>query len=335
MRTEIVHSELFRRHDNISHPENAERTMVMMNALKQTSFYDDLIMVDPPLVPEEMLYDIHNQRMIYDIKRISETKNAWLDLDTYVCKDDFDTARRAAGGTLLLAKHVLDGKANNGFAVVRPPGHHATPNTSMGFCLFNNASIAAYELAKFDNRILIFDPDVHHGNGTQEIFYQRKDVLYQSFHVSPHFPGTGKVQEIGKGEGKGYNMNAPLAHGNGEKAVSRIINDIFLPVAKQFDPDLIIVSSGFDGHHSDFLGGLRLTVDFFGQLIKQYQQVQSKLVCTLEGGYSLDYIGNCFISQVGQLAGYPQKFKDSTDEHDTSKQVYTQLKKKLDPFWKL
>jgi acetoin utilization deacetylase AcuC-like enzyme len=205
----------------------------------------------------------------------------------------------------------------------------------MGFCLFNNASIAAYELAKFDNRILIFDPDVHHGNGTQEIFYQRKDVLYQSFHVSPHFPGTGKVQEIGKGEGKGYNMNAPLAHGNGEKAVSRIINDIFLPVAKQFDPDLIIVSSGFDGHHSDFLGGLRLTVDFFGQLIKQYQQVQSKLVCTLEGGYSLDYIGNCFISQVGQLAGYPQKFKDSTDEHDTSKQVYTQLKKKLDPFWKL
>ena len=333
MRTEIVYSEVFRRHDNLSHPENAERTMVMMNALKQASFYDDLIMVEPPLLPEEMLYDVHDQRMIHEIKRISETKNAWIDLDTYVCEDDFDTARRAAGGTLLLAKRVLEDKADNGFAVVRPPGHHATPNTSMGFCLFNNAAIAANELAKKGHRILIFDPDVHHGNGTEEIFYQRRDVLYQSFHVSPHFPGTGRVEDIGNGDGKGYNMNAPLAHGNGKKAVSRIVKDIFLPVAIQFDPDLIIVSSGFDSHHSDLLGGLRLTVDFFGRLIKQYQQVQAKLVCTLEGGYNLDYIGKCLISQVGQLSGHPQTFKDSTDERDTSEQVYTQLKQKLAPFW--
>ncbi len=333
MRTEIVHSEMFRKHDTISHPENSERTLIMMDALKKASFYDDLRFIDPPLLPEEMLYHIHNQRMIYDIKQISDTRTTWLDLDTYVCKDDFNTARRAAGGTLALAKRVLEGKADNGFAVVRPPGHHATPTTSMGFCLFNNASIAAYELAKFGHKILIFDPDVHHGNGTQEIFYQRDDVLYQSFHVSPHFPGTGKLHEIGKGKGKGYNMNAPLAHGNGEQAVSRIIHDIFLPTAEQFDPDIIIVSSGFDSHHADRLGGLRLTVDFFGSLLKEYQKIQPKIVCTLEGGYNLDYIGKCLVSQVGQLNGFPQHFEDTTEEKDTSDQVYKKLKKYLQTHW--
>lgn len=335
MRTEIVYSDVFRKHDTISHPENAERTLVMMNALKQATFYEDLIMVDPPILPEEMLYHIHNQRMIFDIKQISETKTSWVDLDTYVCKDDFDTARRAAGGTLVLAKHVLDGKANNGFAIVRPPGHHATPTTSMGFCLFNNASIAAYELAKFGHKILIFDPDVHHGNGTQEIFYNRDDVLYQSIHVSPHFPGTGKIEEIGSGKGKGYNVNAPLAHGNGEQGVQHILDDIFLPIAEQFDPDLIIVSSGFDSHHLDKLGGLRFTVDYFGKLIKHYQKIQPKIVCTLEGGYNLDWIGKCLVSQVGQLAGFPQTFEDSAQEKDTSQQVYQKLKKKLSSFWKL
>lgn len=335
MRTEIVHSEVFRNHDTISHPENAERTIAMMDALKQASFFEDLRFIDPPLLPEEMLYHVHNQRMIYDIKQISDTNTTWLDLDTYVCKDDFDTARRAAGGTLALAKRVLEGKADNGFAVVRPPGHHATPTTSMGFCLFNNASIAAYELAKFGHKILIFDPDVHHGNGTQEIFYHRNDVLYQSFHVSPHFPGTGKLHEIGKGNGKAFNMNAPLAHRNGEQAVSRIVHDIFLPIAEQFDPDLIIVSSGFDSHHEDRLGGLHLTVDFFGQLIKEYQQIQSKIVCTLEGGYNLDWIGKCLVSQIGQLAGFPQHFEDSTEEIDTSQQAYEKLKTYLKSHWKL
>ena len=335
MKTEIMYSNVFRKHDTISHPENAERTLVMMDALKQASFHDDLTFIEPPLLPEEMLYHIHNQRMIFDIKQISETKTTWLDLDTYVCKDDFDTARRAAGGTLALAKRVLDEKADNGFALVRPPGHHATPTTSMGFCLFNNAAITAYELAKFGHKILIFDPDVHHGNGTQEIFYQRNDVLYQSFHVSPHFPGTGKVEEIGKGKGKGFNMNAPLAHGNGEQAVQRIIDDIFIPIAEQFDPDLILVSSGFDSHHKDRLGGLRLTVDFFGKLIKEYQSIQPKIVCTLEGGYNLEWIGKCLVSQVGQLAGFPQHFHDVADEKDTSKKVYEKLRNNLQPFWKL
>jgi acetoin utilization deacetylase AcuC-like enzyme len=335
MRTEIVYSDVFRKHDTISHPENAERTLVMMDELKKASFYDDLKFIDPPMLPEEMLYHIHNQRMIYDIKQISETNTAWLDLDTYVCKDDFDTARLAAGGTLALGKRVLEDKADNGFAVVRPPGHHATPTTSMGFCLFNNASITAYELAKFDHKILIFDPDVHHGNGTQEVFYNRDDVLYQSFHVSPHFPGTGKIHEIGRGKGKGYNMNAPLAHGNGEQAVKRIVHDIFLPAAEEFDPDLILVSSGFDSHHADRMGGLYLTVDFFGELLKEYQKIQPKMVCTLEGGYNLDWIGKCLVSQVGQLAGFPQHFDDSATEKDTSQQVYEKLKKNLQPFWKL
>jgi len=335
MRTEIVYSDVFRKHDTISHPENAERTLVMMNALKQAAFYEDLIMVDPPVLPEEMLYHIHNQRMIFDIKQISETKTSWVDLDTYVCKDDFDTARRAAGGTLVLAKHVLDGNADNGFAIVRPPGHHATVTRSMGFCLFNNAAIAAQILAKQGKKVLVFDPDVHHGNGTQDVFYHRKDVLYQSLHLSPHFPGTGPSSDIGIDAGRGFTMNAPLQYGNGVNVATRVLKELFLPTALQFHPDIIIVSTGFDSHHADPLGGLRYTADFFGKMIAYYQEIQPKIICTLEGGYNLQWIDRCFLSQLGQLTGHPQTFLDDVQENLESTRVIQTLQHYLQPYWNL
>ncbi len=333
MKTEIVYSETFRRHDNIGHPENAERTMVMMNALKKAAFYEKLIFLKPKPLPEELLYHVHSPRMIYQIKEISETANAWLDLDTYVCKHDFETALLAAGGLLYLCNDVLNGKVDNGFALVRPPGHHATSSTSMGFCLFNNAALSAYALMKKGYKVLIFDPDVHHGNGTQDIFYKTDNVLYQSFHLSPHFPGTGAINEIGKGNGKGYNINVPLSRGNGEQAVNKIMYELFLPIAEQFNPDFIIVSSGFDSHHSDRLGGLTLTANYFGTLIKEMMKIQSKLVCTLEGGYNLDWVGKCLISQIGMLCDEPTSFQDSAEEIYTAKQVIEKVKNKMKQYW--
>jgi len=184
MKTEVVHSKTFEQHDNKGHPENAARTQVMMTSLKETPFYDTLTFVEPTLLPEQVLYEIHSSHMIQRIKEISETEGAWLDLDTYVCRNDFDTARLAAGGVIKLCLDVIDGKADNGFAIVRPPGHHATSATSMGFCLFNNAALAAHTLIIQGYNVLIFDCDVHHGNGTQDIFYSSDKVLYQSFHLA-------------------------------------------------------------------------------------------------------------------------------------------------------
>jgi len=336
MTTNIVYSKEFDKHDNIGHPENARRLQIMISELRKTSFYNELNVIEPEILPEEMLRSVHSDEMIKEIKDISSGGGSWIDLDTYVCSSDYDVARLAAGGVFQVCKQVLAGKADNAFALVRPPGHHASRDRSMGFCLFNNAAIAANDIAKKGKRVLLFDHDVHHGNGTQSIFYDRKDVMYQSLHLSPHYPGTGATNEIGFGEdGKGYTINTPLMHGNGDSAVSELFDEIFLPIAHQFKPDIIIVSSGFDSHHSDNLGGLAFTANFFGEMIKKLQKIQPKIVCTLEGGYNLNWIGKCLISQVGQMAGHPMDFKDSAEENPNVKNIIVDLKKELASYWKI
>ncbi len=335
MTTQIVYSKIFSRHDNPRHPENAQRLSVMINEIEKSSFYDELEFIEPGLLREECLYDIHSEEMIQQVKEMSRSGGSWIDLDTYVCKSDYETARLAAGGLLRVCKNVLNGKSDNGYALVRPPGHHATRNRSMGFCLFNNAAIAANEIAKKGKKVLIFDPDVHHGNGTQDIFYDRKDVMYQSTHLSPHYPGTGDVSEIGIGEGEGYTINAPLSYGNGDKAVSQILGKIFLPVARQFKPDIIIFSTGFDSHYMDPLGGLKFTTNFYGEMIKKYQEIQPKIVCTLEGGYNLQSIGKCLISQIGRMTNHPVFFDDIVDENSDVEQLINQLIINISGYWKV
>jgi acetoin utilization deacetylase AcuC-like enzyme len=205
----------------------------------------------------------------------------------------------------------------------------------MGFCLFNNVALAANEISKKGKRSLIFDLDVHHGNGTQDIFYKRKDILYQSFHLSPHYPGTGETYEIGKGEGLGYNVNIPLTHGNGDKAVSQLLDEIFLPIAKLFKPNIIFVSCGYDSHHADILGGLNLTVNFFGEIISRLQEIQSRIVCTLEGGYNLDWIGKCLISQLSQLVLNPIKIEDFANEKKNIEYVLNRIRNEMSNYWKI
>jgi len=205
----------------------------------------------------------------------------------------------------------------------------------MGFCLFNNIAIAAEQFTQQGKRVLIFDHDVHHGNGTQAIFYDRDDVMYQSFHLSPHYPGTGSLDQLGTGKGKGYTVNAPLPFGVGDQSVSRLLNDIFIPVAEQFHPDLILVSAGFDSHHADPLGGLRLSVDLFGDIIRRFQEVQPRIVCSLEGGYNLGWIGKCVLSQLGVLAHHPVSYPDPVQETVHADPVVTVLKKEVKKYWKI
>jgi acetoin utilization deacetylase AcuC-like enzyme len=335
MTTQIIFSEKFNRHNNEGHPENANRTSIMLNEIKKSSLSKDLEFSEPEVLASNFIFELHSERMIDQIKERSKLKESWIDLDTYVCRNDYETSRLAAGGVLNACKQVLEGKIDNAFCLARPPGHHATKDRSMGFCLFNNAALAAHAISKEGKKVLIFDCDVHHGNGTQDIFYDRNDVMYQSFHLYPHFPGTGRIDEIGNRNGMGYTINAPLFFGNGDHAVSLLLDEIFSPIASQFNPDLIIVSSGFDSHHTDPLGGLRLTANFFGEVISRLQQIQPKIVCTLEGGYSIKWIGKCLLSQVSQLSYSPIKFTDSVKEEESVKPVIEEIKNRIDRYWKI
>ncbi len=333
MSTQIVYSKEFNNHDDTSHPENARRLTLLYQALENSPLHKDIGYIQPSLLDEELLYEIHSPEMIERIKTISDEGDAWLDLDTYVCKNDYYTARLAAGGIVKLTHNILAGKATNGYALIRPPGHHATKNRSMGFCLFNNAALAAHAATKKGKHVLIFDPDVHHGNGTQDIFYNRSDILYQSLHLYPHFPGTGDFTETGTEDGKGYTINAPLPYGTGDQTVLHLMKTIFLPIAQQFKPDLIIISTGYDGHHTDRLGGLRYTANLYGKLIQHLQTIQPKILCTLEGGYSLNWIDKCFLSEISQLLEKPKTFEYTASETPRNTAIARKLKQHIHQYW--
>ncbi|UCH71420.1 MAG: histone deacetylase [Thermoplasmatales archaeon] len=335
MTTQILYSKEFSKHNNSTHPENAERLFSMINEIKKAPIYNKLEFVEPELLPEKCLYDVHSCEMIQQIKDMSSQESSWIDLDTYICKEDYVTARLAAGGLVKICKNVMNGNVDNAFALIRPPGHHATRDRSMGFCIFNNAAIAANEISKEGKRVLVFDHDVHHGNGTQHIMYERKDVMYQSLHLYPHYPGTGNIDEIGFKDGEGYTINAPLSHGNGDIAVSQLLDEIFLPIAFQFKPDIVIFSSGFDSHHLDTLGGLKLTSNFFGKMIAKFQEIQPRIVCTLEGGYNIQWIGKCLLSQLGQMVHSAIKFEDSVKEDKNVEPIIEKIKMEINKFWNI
>jgi acetoin utilization deacetylase AcuC-like enzyme len=333
MKTQIIYSEEFNKHDSPGHPENAERLITLMQEIKKSPLYKYLDFLQPEILPEEMLYSVHSDDLVQQIKHLSSEGASWISPDTYICKSSYDIARLAVGGVVQASKNVMNEETDNAFAMVRPPGHHASKNIATGFCLFNNIAIAANEITKQEKHVLIFDSDVHHGNGTQSTFYNRNDVLYQSFHLSPHYPGTGAISEIGTGPGKGYTINAPIFYGNGNTAVTQLLDEIFLPIAQRFQPDIILISSGFDSHHADILGGLKLTSNFFGKIIAKLQNIQPKIVCTLEGGYNLHWIGKCMLSQLGQMVSHPLTFNDSVKEETNVDLVISEIKNELNEYW--
>lgn len=302
----IIWSDEYEKHATGSHPERAERIRAVKAALEEAHLFDTCRVVRPIPATVESIGLVHDQRLIELIHDVAESGGGWLDPDTYVSPDSFDIAMLAAGGVTQALEAALNGLP--AFAFIRPPGHHAEPRRSMGFCLFNNVAVAVEEVRRKHGieRIAILDWDVHHGNGTQAAFWSDPDVLFVSLHQYPFYPGTGGSDESGGYDASGMTLNIPMAAGSGDADYRRAFEDRVLPAIQVFRPDLIVVSAGFDAHAEDPLANMRVTTDGFrwmaGMIADMALDVcEGRLALALEGGYNLQSLGESVVTVIEEI----------------------------------
>lgn len=295
MHTAVAFNEHHGEHHSPGHVERPERLEAVMRRFAENPTARRIRHVEARPATEEDLLLVHTEEHVETVRAASAEGGGRLDSDTYVTGASYDAALDAVGCLLAVTRAVVDARAQRGFAAVRPPGHHATSSRSMGFCLFSNAAIAARWAQREAGleRILIVDFDVHHGNGTQDIFYEDPSVGYMSVHQAPFYPGTGSAQERGHGPGEGSTTNVPMPSGSGDAAYERIFRTILRPIAMAFDPELILLSAGYDAHWKDPLGGMRLTAGGFGTLVREIVGwsdacCDGRVVAVMEGGYDAD-----------------------------------------------
>ncbi|MBX3259366.1 MAG: histone deacetylase [Labilithrix sp.] len=284
----------FQHRSSAYHPERPERLDAAHAAVERARSSSGLVFapVEPRAVTEEELSRVHNPRFLKEMSKL-RGEEGYIDADTYVGPESIAVAELAAGGTVALTDRLIDGPVPRGFALVRPPGHHARPGQAMGFCLYNNVAVAAaHARARGVERVAIVDWDVHHGNGTQEMFYDDPRVLYASTHQFPFYPGTGAVLESGERDGKGYTINVPLTAGGGDGVYRGTFERILLPALEEYRPELVIVSAGFDASARDPLAEMALSADAFGWMARALRKVADasaggRLLLVLEGGYDL------------------------------------------------
>lgn len=346
MRTAIVFHKKYLEHNlGEGHPERPERLKKTMELLKRILDKPNITLLKPKPATEEDLLRVHSKDYVNNIKSMSQ-EGGILTLDTPVPKGVYDIAKLSAGGAILTGEIVCKKEFDNAFALTRPPGHHAGKNFGGGFCFFNNIAImieylrAKHKLKKF----AILDWDVHHGNGTQDIFYDDPSVLYFSTHQSPLYPGTGTINEIGEGEGKGYNINVPLNPGTSGASFLYILKEVFIPLMKDFKPDLIAISAGYDAYFDDPLANLKFTVKTYADAINIVKKIADKfcdgrIVIILEGGYHLEALSHGILATVSNLSGlneikepYPPPEQEIDD--DVKKEI-KELKEILSDCWEV
>lgn len=319
--TLLLHDDRMIEHDpGLGHPERPDRLRAIAAVLRERPVPNTRL-VTPPTVTDEDVLRVHGPAHLGRVDA-ARGQHVRFDPDTVASPHSVEAARLAAGAAVEAVDAVLDGRARNAFALVRPPGHHAEPGRAMGFCLLNNVAIAAeHALARPEvQRVLVVDWDVHHGNGTQAAFYGRRDVLFASTHQFPFYPGTGALDEDGRDEGQGYTLNVPLPAGCTDGDYRRTFTDLLAPAAERFDPDLVLVSAGFDAHRLDPLGGMALSAEGFADLCGTTKALadslaHGRLVLVLEGGYDLQGLAASAHACVEVLAGTsPPGGSDATSE---------------------
>ena len=320
MSTTLLYDDRMLGHDaGPGHPERPARLRAIVQALDGLPA-DVVHWREPNAAPAEALCLAHDSAHVQALLGLRGTQTV-LDHDTATSPGSVDAALLAAGAAIGAVDSVLSEPCSNAFALVRPPGHHAERSRAMGFCLFNNIAVAATHgiTAHGLERAMIIDWDVHHGNGTQDIFYDRNDVLYVSAHQWPWYPGTGALDEVGSGDGEGFTVNAPLPAHVDNAAMLALFARVVAPIARQYEPQLILVSAGFDAHTHDPLGQLDLTDDGFAALTRWAMELagalDAPLVYVLEGGYDTAALGRSVRACVEQLAGLaePQAIDDECD----------------------
>lgn len=291
------------------HPESPKRLSATMKILEKNPWFNTLYHIPAQMAEESSLLQVHSKEYI---ERMREAcSGGWKFLDTPdvgICEDSYDIARLAAGSVLSLGDAIMQKQIQNGFALIRPPGHHAEEKQAMGFCLFNNIAILAKHLQQKHGigKVLILDWDAHHGNGTQHTFAEDPSVFYMSLHQYPFYPGTGAWHEQGIGRGKGTTLNCPMPAGAGDKEFEFAFVEKILPAVENFKPEIVLISAGFDAHKADPLASLNLSTEFYGWMTDRMKEVaekhsQNRLISILEGGYNLDFLPDSIAIHLEKL----------------------------------
>jgi acetoin utilization deacetylase AcuC-like enzyme len=338
----VIFDNLYLQHDNgMGHPESPQRLLAIYDMLTTTGLIKELTRINPRDATQEEICLVHDPEYFNLIKSTRGRPRIFLDPDTSTSPLSFDAALRAAGGMLSGIDSVVKKEVDIAFALVRPPGHHAEKNRAMGFCLFNNIAVgAAYAINSYGfKRILIVDWDLHHGNGTQNMFYTSPNVLYFSLHQYPYYPGTGRINEVGAKEGTGYNVNVPLPAGMGDKEYIKVFFEILGPIAQQYGPEIVLVSAGFDPYFDDPLGGMQVTPSGFAQMGRFLKELaesvcDGRLVLILEGGYNLEGLWHSTKAVIEELIGKRKTRYEDKDNVTKADMVIEQVKKVQSQFWR-
>jgi len=313
MKTAFASDPRFQNHaTGQGHPERSSRLAHTLDHLQAKEWFASLKTVEAVRCETEWLARVHHRQLIERARASCEQGLPYLDTpDVAISAESFEVARLAAGTVLNLADEVAHGRVDNGFALVRPPGHHAEHNAALGFCLFNNIAIAARYLQDQHGleKILIVDWDVHHGNGTQHLFEEDPSVFYVSTHQYPHYPGTGAYSETGTGAGKGATLNCPMNAGAGNETYTQAFTETILPAIDAFGPDMILISAGFDAHQADPLGSINLTTEHYAWMTRRLMECadhhcNGRILSVLEGGYDLDALALSVAVHIGTLKGF-------------------------------
>lgn len=311
LNTAFIYDPIFLNHDTGKrHPECGHRVSDANNVISGQPWFSNLHRLEATKAEVQWIGAVHDERYIDRVKQACAQQQRHVDSpDVSICQASYDVALHAAGSVLEIADQIMAGHVDNGFAMIRPPGHHAEADAAMGFCLFNSIAIAARYLQKKYHleRILILDWDVHHGNGTQHIFEQDPSVFYISLHQFPHYPGTGALSDTGIGKGAGATLNCPMSAGLGDAHYAQAFKEIILPRAKNFAPDAVLISAGFDAHFADPLGDINLNSQSYVWMTQMMMELADqccagRLISVLEGGYDLDALAESITQHVKTIS---------------------------------